>query len=325
MYTRVNNFKLKHKNLKTMLAVGGWNMGSLPFTLVISSKANRKKFIEDVITFLRKNNFDGLDICWIFPTKRGSQSDDKEKFGDLLKEMKDAFKNESKEKELLLGIIVGSEKTLIDEAYDIDAINKSVDVISIMSYDFYSPKDAEYAMHPSALYSGTFTTGVDYERSVNFTASYWNSLGVPKKKINIGIPFYGRSFLIGSHSPQNIKEGLPSFGEGTKGIYTKTKGFLAYYETCELLKSSTSVFMEDRGVPFTVVDNDWIGYENNQSVALKANFALQNDYGGLMFWSLDLDDFKGECNGEKYPLLKAANIIVNNNYTLNENTTVSSQ
>ncbi|CAI9723552.1 acidic mammalian chitinase-like [Octopus vulgaris] len=324
MYARVNELKINNKNLKTMLAVGGWNMGSLPFTHVISSKDNRKKFIENVITFLRIHNFDGLDICWIFPTKRGSQSGDKEKFGNLLKEMKDAFKKESKEKELLLGIVVGSKKSLIDEAYDIDAINKAVDVISIMSYDYYSPQDSEYAMHPSALYSGNSTNEDEYERNVNFTAHYWNSLGVPKKKINIGIPFYGRSFRTGSHTPEKgVKEGLPSFGKGNGGIYTKDKGFLAYYETCLLEKKS--VFMEDRGVPFIAVDNDWIGYENIESVKLKANFALQNNYGGLMFWTLDLDDFKGICNGgEKYPLLTAANSVVNKDQSTKENTKDSS-
>lgn len=68
-----------------MLAVGGSNMGSVPFSLVVSSESNRKKFIENVIIFLRKHNFDGLDICWIFPTNGKNKLEEKERFGDLLK------------------------------------------------------------------------------------------------------------------------------------------------------------------------------------------------------------------------------------------------
>lgn len=65
----------------------------------------------------------------------------------------------------------------------------------------------------------------------NFIAYYWNNLGVPKEKINIGIPFYGRSFNIGSYTHQNaVKEGLLSSGPGNAGTFTKTNGLLAYYE-----------------------------------------------------------------------------------------------
>lgn len=31
----------------------------------------------------------------------------------------------------------------------------------------------------------------------------------------------------------------------------------------------------------------------------------EQDLGGIMFWSLDNDDFRGICNGEQYPLVEA--------------------
>lgn len=33
---------------------------------------------------------------------------------------------------------------------------------------------------------------------------------------------------------------------------------------------------------------------------------LDNDLGGIMFWSIDNDDFRGQCTGRKYPLIEAA-------------------
>lgn len=56
---------------------------------------------------------------------------------------------------------------------------------------------------------------------------YWKSKGAPPKKIILGIPAYGRSFTL-STSQNGVK--APTSGPGTAGIYTKERGFLAYYE-----------------------------------------------------------------------------------------------
>lgn len=31
----------------------------------------------------------------------------------------------------------------------------------------------------------------------------------------------------------------------------------------------------------------------------------EHGLGGIMYWSLDNDDFRGICNGEQYPLVEA--------------------
>lgn len=31
-----------------------------------------------------------------------------------------------------------------------------------------------------------------------------------------------------------------------------------------------------------------------------------NNLGGIMFWSIDNDDFRGQCNGRQYPLIESA-------------------
>jgi chitinase len=59
-YEEFNNLKLINPKLKTLLAVGGWNMGSGPFSDMCKNETNRKIFIRSTIDLLRKYKFDGL-------------------------------------------------------------------------------------------------------------------------------------------------------------------------------------------------------------------------------------------------------------------------
>ena len=57
--------ELKSQNRKVLLAIGGWNdsKGNKYSRLVNNPKA-RKDFIQHVIEYLKKHNFDGLDLDW---------------------------------------------------------------------------------------------------------------------------------------------------------------------------------------------------------------------------------------------------------------------
>ena len=62
-------------------------VGSVPFIPISSSQEHRSRFAKNAVHFLRKYDFDGLDMDWEFPATRGSPPEDKFRFTALLKVM----------------------------------------------------------------------------------------------------------------------------------------------------------------------------------------------------------------------------------------------
>ena len=67
MYRKVTEFK-KH-GIKVTLALGGWNDSKGDkYSRLVNNPDARRKFIEHVIGFIEKHDFDGLDLDWEYPS-----------------------------------------------------------------------------------------------------------------------------------------------------------------------------------------------------------------------------------------------------------------
>ena len=67
--------------------------------------------------------------------------------------------------------------------------------------------------------------------------------------------------------------------------------------------------------PYAFSGNQWVGYDDIPTVTIKAQYIVDNQLGGSMFWDLASDDFKNICGDGKYPLFKAVSDIVKNGKT----------
>lgn len=54
------------------------------FSAMVASPTNRQTFISSVVVFLRKYEFDGLDIDWEYPANRGSPPQDQQLYSVLV-------------------------------------------------------------------------------------------------------------------------------------------------------------------------------------------------------------------------------------------------
>ncbi|XP_028140236.1 chitotriosidase-1 [Diabrotica virgifera virgifera] len=296
--------KESNPNLKIIVSMGGWNEGSEVYSEVAANAMLRKILANNVAYFLKEWNFDGFDLDWEYPGLRGGETTiDKDDFTALLKELSNVLKP----KGYLLSAAVAGAHEKINEAYDIPAITKLLDMLNVMVFDYHGAFD-DYVGHVSPLYPSK----VDYDYYDNSTYNadagiqYWLNGGADPAKINMGVVLYGRSFTLADKN--NTALYAPVLGGGEEGPYTQQSGYLGYNEICKYYTDSTYVWDEEQRVPHRYWDDQWVGFEDEKSLTEKVNYALENNLGGMMVWSLDYDDFRGAC-GEAYPLLKTVNKI----------------
>ena len=55
--------------------------------------------------------------------------------------------------------------------------------------------------------------------------------------------------------------------------------------------------------PYAINGRKWLGFDDETSVRTKAQYILDEGYGGGMVWSIDTDDFQGFCTGKKFGLI----------------------
>lgn len=142
---------------RLILCVGGWER-SEHFAAMTSGAETRAAFIASVKRFCRDHKLQGVDLDWEFPKNEREEQD----YALLLTELRAAFKPEG------WGVFV----TVSPEQNLKPAAIAAVDAVQLMSYD----RGRRHA---------TF-------ESMETHVEKLLEAGVPKERLVVGLPFYGR-------------------------------------------------------------------------------------------------------------------------------------
>jgi len=284
------NLKRNNSQAKVLISIGGWkdSVDGFTYSNMVSSPENRIVFIESAVRLISKFSLDGLDLDWEYPTQRGGRPQDKINFLILCQEIKSVFI--SKGWELTAAVGAG-----LEPCYDIPRLSTILNAMHLMTYDY------------CGLYERKTKHNTPFDE-VEKTVKDWIGLGADPLKLVLGLALYGHSYSIENEYDNGLGAPVSSFGK--PGKFTKENGSLGYNEICLKIKDEGWIVKDDINGPYAFKENQWVGFDNEKSIKKKASLVNKYNLGGGMVWSIETDDFRGSCHGNKFPLLKAIKHVV---------------
>lgn len=173
-----------------------------------------------------------------------------------------------------------------------------------MAYDFHGSW-SHVTGFSAPLFSRKSDPQFNQELSQAWAVQRWLDGGAPADKLVMGLTATANTFELTNLS--NAGVGAPVLGPGGPGTFIQQLGHVPYYRVCELIQEGAVFRWDDeQKMSYCVQKTTWVGYGEPRSMTEKVKFAYEKKLAGVMFWSLDLDDFKGTyCNAGRFPLLTA--------------------
>jgi len=320
-YDRFNALKQKNPKLKTLLSIGGWNSGSGQWSEMAMDPAKRKIFVDSCLHMLDRFAFDGLDFDWEYPGSRpGSDAEhDKEDFTLLVQELGAALHSQGK----LLTAALSADPVKSEAAYNVPAIAEVLDFFNIMDYDYHGGWE-EFTGHNTPLFGRHEEDAIEHpghDFNVNDTVAWWLANGAPAEKLIVGCATFGHGWELIDEQENGLF--CPTADGTPPGPYTGQMGFMGYYEVLQAINNDTLPWLPGATpqawqvvrdgcymAPYITNGPWWIGYDDVESIKLKAQLVNSRGLGGVMVWSIESDDFRGDY-GAKFPLISELKRVMN--------------
>lgn len=222
--------------------------------------------------------FQGVDIDWEYPgaPERGGQKlADTKNLALLVREMRAAY-----------GTRFGISLTLAPDYwylrwFDAKGMEASVDFFGFMAYDLHGSWDADV----KAL--GKLVRGqADIREITNNTTPLWFD-GLNPQKINFGLAMYGRGYTLADPTCNQLL--CPFSGPSKPAPCTNFNGVMSLVEIQQLIKERNikPQYLPESMMKQITWDDQWIGYDDEETFAAKKAVADSMCFGGTMVWSID--------------------------------------
>ena len=277
-FALLNSLKRDNPSLEVVVSVGGWTWSG-NFSDMALTKQSRSIFIESAVKFVERYNLDGLDIDWEYPGMIGDNNrfrpEDKTNYTRLLKELRKRFNKEERKlgRHLVTSIATGASTDFLDHT-EMATVQRYVDTVNLMTYDFYIPGEDKTTGHHAPLYTNPADPK---EISADRSVREYEKAGVPARKIVLGVPFYGKSWV----DVPDQDHGLFQPGKQAPGTY------LPYSSFEGLMKSGYIRYWDSAAKAPYLYNEDthtFITYEDPESLKNKCEYVVDHHLGGVMFW-----------------------------------------
>jgi chitinase len=287
--------KQVYPHLKVLLSLGGWTLsdGFSDAALTPESRQQLVKSCIDLFIGTFPDVIDGFDIDWEYPVGGGVETntyrpEDKHNLTLLMQEFHRQLDDLGKQngREYLLTAAVPASPALADH-FEVKELSEVLDWMNIMAYDFHGAWDTTTNFN-APLYKAQGDTSDT--NNVDAAVKYYLQAGVPPKKLNLGVPFYGRGW--GNVPPQ--ENGL--YQTTTElPVGTFTYGYYDYWDIATAYADRngyTRYWNDEAKVPwlYSPTDRVFITYDDPASIGYKADYIVDNGLGGAMAWDLSNDD-----------------------------------
>ncbi|MBC7185394.1 MAG: T9SS type A sorting domain-containing protein [Calditrichaeota bacterium] len=251
---------------KALLSLGGWGQSD-GFSPMAADPARRARFIRAVTDMCQTYSYDGVDLDWEYPA-----SSDRGNLTALVRELRQALAGMAPSRLLSMAVPAGSWTV---GQYDYLALAPHLDWLGCMTYDFHGSWTT-HAGHNAPLYA----SGGDRCGSVHEAVTFLLSVGLPKEKLLIGVPFYGRLFNATSlYSPS-------------------TGGGEVWYSGVVALALGGWIRHWDEAAQVPYLTNPsgtmLLSFDDTTSVALKCAYIETKGLGGAIVWALGQDVVGGQ-------------------------------
>lgn len=318
LYPALLKLKQQAPHLKLYLTIGGWNfnnpdaLSKTLFSEMVSKPEHRREFIDSCMDYARRFHFDGIDIDWEYPgdLSRGGSSADFGNFILLLKEFRESIKSTASPLSLSsafpahvpYGLQESDRKQFFRFIAD---CSTHLDHLTVMAYDYHGPYDGAKLTGVNAPLNRD--TDPQSELFVRATLDNFLKSGVQRDKILLGIPTFGHSFAeVSELTPGATGPGKPFKKPGPPGPATGQPGFLAYFEIIDMIQAKNLIFQNDpvtsTAYGVNMESRAWVSFDSPDTTAQKAQLAREYQVKGIIFWSLNMDEYTGK---NSYPNIRS--------------------
>jgi len=226
----------------------------------------RLQFAQKCAKLITTYEFDGIDIDWEFP----STPEDMSNYSLLLFEVRQALDIIGTEAQAtksygLTATLPCSQESL--DNIDVLYLDTVLSEFNLMTIDFHGGWEPTVGAN-APLYNQDGELGI---ASVDSCINAFVDKGASKGKINIGLPFYGRSFGGATH----IGDECSSNWEGDcSDIFTwpGKHGVPQYHEIHKKLPEMTAEFDTTSKTQLAYNEHGVLSYEDERSICLKAQY-----------------------------------------------------